>query len=114
MDNDLPGEETSAETSDLRSEVEGLRQQVWMLLVLMVVVSGTLSTFLLVQMKNAHNDLQESQQTAAQAVAQAAGPELFLTHMIDYAKTHPDFVPILNKYGIAIQNGPAPAAAPKK
>ena len=112
MDNDLPGEETSAETSDLRSEIEALRQQVWVMLVLMVVISGTLSTFLLVQMKNANKDLQENHQV----VAQGAGMDQFLSRMVDYGKTHPDFVPILNKYGITVQNAPAPspAAAPRK
>jgi len=35
-----------------------------------------------------------------------------VARLADYGKTHPDYVPILNKYGVPVTNPAPPAAAP--
>jgi hypothetical protein len=41
---------------------------------------------------------------------QMQGIQSALAHLIEYAKTHPDYVPILTKFGVPVQSA-APAAA---
>ena len=108
----LPDENVA---SDLQEEVSSLRQQVWTLLVLLLVVSGTLSIYLMRQVTYARRDLSQLQQAVPQSQEQNKGMDQFVYHLVDYSRTHPDFVPILNKYQIQVTPGPAPAAAaPKK
>lgn len=98
-------------SEDLQAQVTSLRQQLWTLLVLLVVVSGAFTIFLTAQVKFASNDLRDMQQI----VDQGKSMDVFLQKLVEYSRTHPDFVPILTKYGITpTANSPAPVAAPKK
>jgi len=111
-ENNFPGEDTS---ESLEAEVASLRQQVWTLLVLLLVVSGTLSIFLMRQVTYARSDLaaMKAQVTPFMQEYQKELPGLdqFQQKMNEYGRAHPDFVPLLTKYNAVI---PANSAAPKK
>jgi hypothetical protein len=108
VENDLPEENGS---QDLQGEVASLRQQVWTLLVLMLVVSGTFSIYLMREVTYARKDLDAE----IQLIDQSKGMDQFVQRLGEYSRTHPDFVPILTKYGITVTGTPAPnPSAPKK
>ncbi|HWI59002.1 MAG TPA: hypothetical protein VNZ22_17385 [Bacillota bacterium] len=100
------------ENQSMRQELEGLRSLVVSLLVLMIVLSGTFNLFLLRQVKTARADLPALRQVVADYNKNSA-PAIneFVKRLSDYSKTHPDFVPVLVKYGIIKPSG-APTAAP--
>jgi len=110
---------------DLNSEVAALRNQVYVLLVALIVVSGTLTVYLYRQASMARKDIEAIQPQAEQLIKafnQNQGVMVnFVNQLVAYGQTHPDFVPVLAKYGIAPVKGiPAGAstgavpAAPKK
>ncbi|MEY2428987.1 MAG: hypothetical protein QOJ40_1872 [Verrucomicrobiota bacterium] len=114
--------------NDLQVQVDSLRHLVTSVLVLVIVVSGTFNLYLLRQVKYAKMDLSGVRQQANQMIAEYKRVneplmQEFLRKITDYGKTHPDFTPILTKYGVRatpIASAPpatatAPAAtAPKK
>ena len=120
--------------SDLNSEISALRQQVYVLLIALIVVSGTLSVFLYRQASISRKDIDALRPQAEQLInsfnQNQAAIGNFVTQLVAYGQTHPDFVPVLAKYGIApikgipagatvgevraAQAAPAAPAAPKK
>jgi hypothetical protein len=92
------------ESSDLKSEVDFLRQQVWVLLVLAVVVSGTILIYLIRQDVIAKRDLADLKLKSAPIIEQhqkdMPGIQSLMTQLIEYSRTHPDYTPILTKYGM--------------
>jgi hypothetical protein len=112
---------TSLQTdqSDLQAQVEGLRHLVVSLLVLMVVISGTLNIYMLRQWRSTSKDLAGIRPQAAQLVAEyqkVSGPLMtdFIKRITEYGRTHPDFAPILAKYGLksTTPTNPPTAALP--
>jgi hypothetical protein len=113
----------STETTDNNSEISALRNQVFVLLIALIVVSGTLAVYMFRQASLMRKDIDAfKQQTQPIMTAYNQNKALignFESQLIAYGKTHPDFVPILAKYGfvqqVAAPAAPAaPAAAPKK
>ena len=100
---------------DLNSEVAALRNQVYVLLVALIVVSGTLTVYLYRQASMARKDIEAIEPQAEQIVKafnQNQGVMVnFVNQLVAYGQTHPDFVPVLAKYGIAPVKG-VPAGAP--
>jgi hypothetical protein len=114
-----------ADLNELREEYEALRHLVVSILVLAVVVSGTLTIYLLRQYKSTHSELVQFRPGAVQMIndyQKLRGPmqEQFVHKLIEYGKTHPDFGPIVTKYGLTPATNAAPPAtstpptAPKK
>ncbi len=105
-------------SSDLQAQLDSLRHLIISVLVLVIVVSGTFNLYLLRQVKYARMDLGGVRQQATQMIAEykrVNEPLMqdFLRKITEYGKTHPDFAPILTKYGVratAITNAP-PATA---
>ena len=96
---------------DLSDQVASLRRQITHLLLLLIVVSGTLSTFLFYQAHTFGNDLTVVE-PQARVVIQNYNKNLpnlqkFVQDLVAYGQAHPDFQPILKKYGIS----PTPVAA---
>jgi hypothetical protein len=120
---DIPEDKSTGLTnvSELQKEIQSLRQLITSLLLLLVVVSGTLSIFLLRQWKMARNDLAAIRPGALQIIndynqQRAPRMDAFIQKLKEYGRTHPDFVPILERYQL-VTNPPtvsAPIAPPKK
>ncbi len=116
---------SSTAQNDLMDQVVALRQQVFTLLLALVVVSGTLTVFLYRQANLAGKDLAaiKPQATAMIDAFKQKQPsmEAFVKQLTAYGVTHPDFQPVLKKYGIVPSAQPAPTpvapgtpAPPKK
>ena len=100
--------------SDSDSEIAALRNQVYVLLVALVVVSGTLTVFLYRQASISRKDIDALKPQADQIVAtlKQNQPAIanFVNELVAYGERHPEFVPVLAKYGIAPVKGIPPGA----
>ena len=100
--------------TELMDQIVALRHQVFTLLLALVVVSGTLTVVLYRQARLTGRDI-DAIKPQATLIIQAFSRdrqvmENFVKQLTIYGNTHPDFQPILRKYGIVPQ--PQPAAAP--
>ena len=104
-------------TENISAEVSALRNQVFILLVALIVCSSTLTIFLFRQASMANKDLEQLKPQATQVINgfNQNQPLVvnFINQLVAYGQAHPDFRPVLAKYGIAPVAG-VPAAAPKK
>ena len=131
MENLEPKNIGVGDADDLKQQCAALQRQVSTLLLALFIVSGTLSVFLWRQSRYARADLEAVKQPAAQIIQafnkqDKSNMDNFVARLADYGRTHPDFVPTLNKYKIAVPGAPItaspppatatpkPAAAPKK
>lgn len=101
-------------TSDTNPEISSLRNQVFTLLVALIVVSGTLTVYLYRQASVSRKDLDAMEPQAKQVIdAFNQNQKLmldFINQLITYSQAHPEFKPVLAKYGI-VPAAAAPAAA---
>jgi hypothetical protein len=93
------------DTPDLREEIESLRHLIGSMLILLVVVSGTLTIFLLREMKNTSGQLEAFRPGATNMIAiyqkqQAPVMDDFINKIKQYGQTHKDFDPILVRWGL--------------
>jgi hypothetical protein len=128
MDNPEIKAPAPADASLLQAQFEDLQHLVISVLILLVVVSGTLSVYLLRQWRTTSKDLAAVRLNYTQFINEyhkVGQPRMdaFLDKLKEYGRTHPDFVPILTRYGLS-SNVPAgmvpgpstnlPSSAPKK
>jgi len=104
---------------ELMDQIVALRHQVFTLLLALVVVSGTLTVVLYRQARLTGKDIEIIKPQATQIIEafkrDRVGMEAFVKQLTVYGNAHPDFQPILRKYGVVPQAQPAAApAAPKK
>ncbi len=105
--------------NDTSAEIAALKNQIFTLLVALIVVSGTLTVYLYRQVSTAGKDIAQGQQLTAVLNQNEAVVQNFVTRLVQYGEKHPDFAQqVLKKYGIEPRPGvpataPAPAA-PKK
>ena len=97
-------------------EICALQRQIFFLLAALVVVSGTLATYVFWQSKVYGKDLEVITPQAMQTIGAFSQNQAlivsFENQLINYAKTHPDFQPILGKDGLITPVAPvAPAPA---
>jgi hypothetical protein len=105
--------------TELMDQIVALRHQVFTLLLALVVVSGTLTVVLYRQAKLTGRDIDIIKPQATQIIAafkrDQPSMENFVKQLTAYGVTHPDFQPILKKYGIVPQAQPAATpVVPKK
>ncbi len=106
----------SPQGADLDQQCARLRRQVTTLLLALVILSGIFAVSLWVLRHYAVQDRDLLKATWAQPFQdyERRRPmiEQFVNQLRDYARTHPDFVPILNRYQISLTNpaGPTPSA----
>ena len=113
--------------NDLQAQCDALRHLVVSVLILVIVISGTLNIYLLRQWRSVSKDLAGIRPQAAQMIAEyqkVSGPLMndFVKKITEYGRTHPDFTPVLAKYGLKpttpTNAGPVsltpPPALPKK
>jgi hypothetical protein len=104
--------------TDWREQFDALRHLVVSVMVLLLVVSGTLNLFLWKQWMGPRRELDKLRPQSAQIAQMAAEIQKveipimqdFLKKFTEFGRTHPDFRPILDKYGLK-PAGPAPAAS---
>jgi hypothetical protein len=98
---------------ELNSQISALQRQAFILLVALVCVSGTLTIFLYRQASLAGKDINALKPQAQQIIGAFNQNQALMTKFVeqlaDYGKTHPDFQPVLKKYGLV---GQPAAAAP--
>ena len=78
------------------------------LFIALIVVSGTLTTYVYLQSRHAGQDLAQAELVIQNLKKNEAGINAFANPWVAYGQQHPDFAPVLKKYGLP------PAAAPKK
>jgi hypothetical protein len=105
--------------TELLDQLVDLRHQVFTLLLALVVVSGTLTVVLYRQARLTGKDIDIIKPQATQIIAafkrDQPSMENFVKQLTAYGVTHPDFQPILKKYGIVPQAQPAATpVVPKK
>jgi len=102
----------STEPSDLACQVASLQRQVMILLLALIVVSGTLASYLFYQSRIMGNDLAAVGPQAMQMIKgykqNEPNMEKFLQQLVTYGQTHPDFQAILKKYPISINSSNSP------
>jgi len=128
MDNLENSAPAQLELNELQGQYDSLRALVVLLLALLIVVSGTLSGFLVWQASSLRRALDNRRPQVGAMVIQyqqyqkATGPAIdeFIRKLTEYGNSHPDFVPVLTKYGLkpaapALTGAPpAKAAGPGK
>jgi hypothetical protein len=108
-------EMNSTNPTPVNTEIAALRNQIFTLLVALIVVSGTLTVYLFRQVTVSGKDLDAAKKLIT-AVSQDQSKIIpFANQLAVYGKTHPDILPLLAKYGIGPNGIPvaAPAAAKK-
>ncbi|HEU5072374.1 MAG TPA: hypothetical protein VFV96_18390 [Verrucomicrobiae bacterium] len=103
-------------SEDLKETCATLRHQLNSVLILLLVVSATMTIFFLRQVSLARKDI-ESMRPVITGYQTNTGPAIqeFTRKLQEYAKTHPDVVPILVKYGVVqVGNPSAATTAPRK
>lgn len=102
---------------DTNSQIAALQRQVFTLLLSLIVVSGTLMVFLYRQASVSGKDIEAIKPQAQQIIGVYNQNQTlmvnFVNQLVAYGQKHPDFVPVLAKYGIAPVAGvPAGAVSP--
>jgi len=104
--------------TDTNSEIAGLKRQVFSLLLALIVVSGTLTVYLYRQASVAGKDIDAIRPQAQQIIGAFNQNQAlminFVNQLVAYGQTHPDFRPVLLKYGINLNGAPAAPVTPKK
>ena len=95
-------------------EIAVLKNQVFILLVALIAVSGTFAAVLYRQASMATKDIAQSQRVSAQLHANEQVIGTFVSRLAAYGQKHPDFLPVLKKNGVNAQLAAPAASAPKK
>ena len=123
LDNKTP---IQPDGNDLQAEFDALRHLVVSVLILLIVVSGTFSIYLLRQWRTTSKELQAIRPQVAQMVGiyqkdEAPWMQAIKDKLSEYGRTHPDYMPVLAKYNIrpsATTGAPpttaSPSTAPQK
>ena len=101
----------SMQPSDLTGQVASLQRQVMILLLALIVVSGTLASYLYYESRIMGKDLASMGPQAMQMIKgfnqEEPNMEKFVKQLVVYGQSHPDFQEILKKYPFSVTNSPA-------
>jgi hypothetical protein len=104
------------DSAELRQQCASLQRQVTTLLLAVFVLSGTVTVFLWRQARYARKDLEVLKPPAAQIIQsfKQEKPIMddFVAKLAEFGKTHPDFMPIVNKYKIQPVTAPGITSTP--
>jgi len=105
MENPSSSSSSPSELKQLQQQYDSLQQLVSSLMLVLIVISGTLSIFLLRQYKFVKSDLDGITPAATQLMTEYTNSyaisQDFARKLAEYGRTHPDFTPIMNKYRLA-------------
>ena len=108
----------SLQPTEPANQIAALQRQVFTLLLALVVVSGTLTVFLWYQSRITGKEIDANKSQAMQVMDMfnqtRPGVEKLIPQLIAYGQTHPDFQPILKRYGIPLTNSAAANPVVKK
>jgi hypothetical protein len=103
---------------ELTDQIAALRRQMTTLLLALIVVSVTLTVYLWYQSHIVGKEVDAIRPQAMQVmkVFNQTSPvvDKLLPQLVAYGQAHPDFQPILKKYGISLTNSAVPNPAVKK
>lgn len=91
---------------DLQEQVSSLAGLLNSVLILLFVLGGAFDYYLFRQASILHEEVAATQRYGEQFARNSQAIEEFAKKLADYGRTHPDFAPIVKKYGLV----PAPAA----
>jgi hypothetical protein len=115
MDNLPSSSPSQPELKDLQEQCNSLQQLVSSLLLVLIVISGTLSVFLLRQWRFVKTETDALTPQAAELIKEHtnnyAMTQDFVRKVAEYGRTHPDFAPIVAKYRLN-ESLPKPGTAP--
>jgi energy-converting hydrogenase Eha subunit F len=97
--------------ADTNAELAALKSQLFTLLLALIVVSGTLTVYLYRQDSLVNKDIQQIQQVDANLARSENAIGEFVGKLWAYGQKHPEFLPVLKKYGVPSAKAPA---APSK
>ena len=100
--------------AELTDQIAALRRQVTTLLLALIVVSGTLTVYLWYQSRITGKEIDVVRPQVLQMMNVFNQSSLVVEKLVVYGQAHPDFQPILKKYGIPLTNSVAPNPAVKK
>jgi len=111
----------SSAPSELTDEIVALRHQVFTLLLLLIVVSGTLMVYLYWQSRVTAKEITAIKPQATQIIQMVRQNqqvmEMFVNQLVAYGQTHPEFQQqVLKKYNLVpppLSAVPSAAPAPK-
>jgi hypothetical protein len=108
---------SSPAQTDLRQELDSVRNLAMKLQSALIALTVLFGLFIFVQFWRTNNELSAVRKAVTEAKLEDARIGQFISQLVEYSRTHPDFVPIISKYPIGLpqQNAPAPSggAAPK-
>ncbi|MGA2029842.1 MAG: hypothetical protein ABSG87_07195 [Verrucomicrobiota bacterium] len=93
--------------NDLPGKIASLQSQVTLLLIALIVVSGTLTFYLAYEARASGKDVAKLEPQARQISAQIPTMQKFVGQLQAYGQAHLEFQPILRKYGISATNASA-------
>jgi hypothetical protein len=93
-------------------EIGALKSQTFILLIALIVVSGTLTIFLFRQASLANKDITELQRLSSQTVTNEMVLRSIVVKLQNFGSRHADYQAILKKDGFAPAGAAAPATAP--
>lgn len=103
-----------ASGADSQAEIQALRQQMIWVLLIVIVISATLNIFFLRVWNFTRSYLHASRALYVQTInnydSQSNRVTQIVNGLTEYGRTHPDFMPLLNHYGLT--NTPS-GGAPK-
>jgi hypothetical protein len=111
--------QTTAPVPDEQASlVASLRCSITVLLLALIIVSGTLTIYLFYQARTFGNDLAALEPQARLVVdnynKNLPNIQKFIQALVEYGQKHPDFQPILKKYGIPLTLPAATNSPPTK
>lgn len=109
---------TPSAPDDLAGEVASLRRQISILLLALIVTSGTVATYLFYQSHTMGRDLAVLEPQAREMIQtydkNAPALQKFVQDLVSYGQGHPDFQPVLRKCGFPTTLPPATNSVPTK
>lgn len=107
----------ASEVAELKEQCAFLNRQVTILLLALVLTSVTFAGFVGLQVRRIGKDL-DAVRPQARQITEASAKEMpvlqtFMSKLADYGKAHPDFQPIVNKYGLTTNAGTAALGSKK-
>ena len=113
-----PTPSTSSELTELKEQCAQLQTQAHNLRVAQLIVAMAVAGFFWLEVRRNGQALEVMRPQAAKIAEANKNIDNFANRLAEFGRTHPDFVPVLTKYGIPTTAAPAAPgvapAAPKK